>query len=70
MDWSGIKRIFAIIAAILVSAHKGDLLRKVLILHNDFNGRDAWDPMTVYMACLGNPEKAGTATSLLKKAPM
>lgn len=37
----------------------GDLLRKVLILHNDFNGRDAWDPMTVYMACLGNPEKAG-----------
>lgn len=36
-----------------------DLLRKVLILHHDFNGRDAWDPMTVYMACLGSPEKAG-----------
>lgn len=38
---------------------EGDLLRKILILHNDFNGRDAWDPMTVYMACLGSPEKAG-----------
>jgi len=36
-----------------------DVLKMTLNIHYDFDGRFAWDPMTVYMACLGSAEKAG-----------
>lgn len=42
---------------------EGDLLRQLLYAHGGAKeakeGRSAWDPMTVLLACIGNPRKAG-----------
>ena len=97
MDWSGIKRIFAIIAAILVAANLPAQPRAVIfdtdwwtdvddacairILHSahkddlvEIKGicLSALDEYSVesLSAFMNYEGKAGTATSLLKKAPM
>lgn len=41
---------------------KDDVLYSVLVDHGSPNGRSSWDPMTVYMACIGDVEKAGYDT--------
>ena len=37
----------------------GDLLKQVMIDHRSVDGRSSWDPMTVLLAIIGDPEKAG-----------
>ena len=41
------------------TAPDGSLLRNVLIDHGSENGRDSWDPMLVYLACVGDESAAG-----------
>lgn len=36
-----------------------DILYRVLCDHGSRNGRSSWDPMTVYLALIGDEEKAG-----------
>ena len=47
---------------------KDDLLYSVIADHGSPNGRSSWDPMMVYIACLGDEEKAGFDTVCGKAA--
>ena len=40
---------------------EGDLLHDVLVAHGSGAGRRSWDPMLVWLALIGDPEKAGYA---------
>ena len=41
---------------------KGDLLYSVIADHGSPNGRSSWDPLMVYIACLGDEKAAGFDT--------